>query len=110
MWDNLFFSLELWDCMRIIICNETNKGINQMNTRDTIKAALKGRIMTMVFTKKNGDIRKAYGQIVENDQRPSDEYPNLITFVDFSVGGVRSADLSNGDWIIKSGNTVMRKG
>ena len=80
-----------------------------MNTRDTIKAALKGRIMTMVFTKKNGDIRKAYGQVVENDQRPSDEYPDLITFVDFSVGGVRSADLSNGDWIIKSGNTVMRK-
>lgn len=57
-----------------------------MNTRDTIKKALKGRIMTMVFTKKNGDIRKAYGQIVENDQRPSDDYPNLITFVDFSVG------------------------
>jgi len=76
-----------------------------MNTRLDIQTVLKGRIFTATFTKKDGSIRKAYGQIVEDDRL--EDHPHLITFVDFSVGGVRRMDLSNGAYTIKSGKTIM---
>lgn len=76
-----------------------------MSRRNTIQAQLRGRIFSATFTKKDGTTRRAYGQMVQDDRLEA--LPDMITFVDFTVGGIRRMDLSNGPWQIKSGKTLL---
>ena len=76
-----------------------------MNTRKSIQAQLKGRIFHATFTKRDGSTRRAYGQIL-NDERLED-LPQMITYCDFTVGGIRRIDLSNGAYTIRSGKTII---
>jgi hypothetical protein len=86
-----------------------------MTLRDQIIEQLGGRLFTVSFTKLDGTIRQAYGQIVRDD-RLTDEQPNVITFIDYSIakemhdagkGNVRRMKLEAGTYTIKSGKTII---
>jgi len=87
-----------------------------MTLRDQIINQLGGRLFTATFTKADGSIRKAYGQIIADD-RLTDEHPNVITFMDYSIakemfetgkGNVRRMKLEAGTvYTIKSGKTII---
>jgi hypothetical protein len=51
-----------------------------MTLRNQIIEQLGGRLFTATFTKLDGSIRQAYGQIVRDD-RLTDDHPNVITLL-----------------------------
>jgi hypothetical protein len=87
-----------------------------MTLRNQIIEQLGGRLFTATFTKADGSIRKAYGQILA-DERLTDEHPNVITFIDYSIAkemhdagkaNVRRMKLEAGTvYTIKSGKTII---
>ena len=86
-----------------------------MTLRSQIIEQLGGRLFTVSFTKLDGTIRQAYGQIVRDD-RLTDDQPNVITFIDYSIakemheagkGNVRRMKLEAGTYTIKSGKTII---
>jgi len=86
-----------------------------MTLRNQIIEQLGGRLFTVSFTKLDGTIRQAYGQIVRDD-RLTDDQPNVITFIDYSIakemhdagkGNVRPMKLEAGTYTIKSGKTII---
>jgi len=93
----------------------TTRGI-VMVLRDQIIKQLGGRIFAATFTKIDGTPRQAYGQVVADD-RLTDDQPNVITFIDYSIASqcfdegksnVRRMKLEAGTvYTIKSGKTVI---
>lgn len=78
-----------------------------MTLRNQIIEQLGGRFFTATFTKADGSLRYAYGQVIDDD-RLTDDHPNVVTFIDFSKGGVRRMKLEAGTvYIIKSGKTII---
>ena len=87
-----------------------------MTLRNQIIEQLGGRLFTVSFTKLDGSICQAYGQIVRDD-RLTDDHPNVITFIDYSIakemhdagkGNVRRMKLEAGTmYTIKSGKTII---
>jgi hypothetical protein len=87
-----------------------------MTLRNQIIEQLGGRLFTATFTKLDGSTRQAYGQIVRDD-RLTDDHPNVITFIDYSIakemhdagkGNVRRMKLEAGTmYTIKSGKTII---
>jgi len=85
-----------------------------MTLRNQIIEQLGGRFFTATFTKADGSLRCAYGQVIADD-RLTDDHPNVITFIDFSIreieegkGNVRRMKLEAGTvYTIKSGKTVI---
>ena len=72
-----------------------------MKTQDVL-ALFKSKFVTGTFTKKNGDVRKFWGQL-ENDVRHS----RSITYYDYHKYGFRRMSLDQGTVTIKSGETVL---
>ena len=90
-----------------IIANRVRKE-KAMTLRDTITDQIKGRIFKATFTKADGSIRHAYGQI-EVDERLTEDHPTIIAYRDFTVGGVRRMKLEPDTiWTIKSGKTIIK--
>jgi len=89
-----------------------------MTLRNQIIEQLGGRLFTATFTKADGSIRKAYGQVIA-DGRLTDDHPNVITFIDYSIAketfdaagkpaNVRRMKLEAGTmYTIKSGKTII---
>jgi len=87
-----------------------------MTLRNQIIEHLDGRLSSVTFTKADGSIRKAYGQIIADD-RLTDDHPNVITFIDYSIAkemhdagkaNVRRMKLEAGTvYTIKSGKTII---
>ena len=87
-----------------------------MTLRNQIIEQLGGRLFTATFTKADGSLRHAYGQIIADD-RLTDDHPNVITFIDYSIASemleagksnVRRMKLEAGTvYTIKSGKTVI---
>ena len=90
-----------------------------MTLRNQIIEQLGGRLFTATYTKADGSLRHAYGQIIADD-RLTDDHPNVITFIDYSIASemleagksnVRRMKLEAGTvYTIKSGKTVISKG
>ena len=86
-----------------------------MTLRNKIIEQLGGRLFTVTFTKADGTTRHAYGQVVADD-RLTDDHPNVITFIDYSIAAemfeegksnVRRMKLEAGTYTIKSGKTII---
>ena len=87
-----------------------------MTLRNEIMEQLGGRLFTATFTKADGTTRHAYGQVIADD-RLTDDHPNVITFIDYSIaaemfdagkGNVRRMKLEAGTvYTIKSGKTII---
>ena len=87
-----------------------------MSKREALFTAMRGRIFKATFTKADGSIRHAYGQVIADD-RLTDDQPNVITFIDYSIAAemfdagksnVRRMKLEAGTvYTIKSGKTII---
>jgi len=96
--------------------SQQRKGNFVMTLRNQIIEQLGGKLFTATFTKVDGSIRHAYGQVIADD-RLTDDHPNVITFIDYSIaaemfdagkGNVRRMKLEAGTvYTIKSGKTII---
>ena len=76
-----------------------------MSKRQALFSAMRGRFFTATFTKADGSIRQAWGQLIEDDRLAA--HPDTVTFIDFGLGQPRRAKLDQ-PYEFKSGKTVFK--
>ena len=98
-----------------IMSSQQRKGNFVMTLRNQIIEQLGGRLFTVSFTKADGTTRHAYGQVIADD-RLTDDHPNVITYIDYSIAkemhdagkaNIRRMKLEAGTYTIKSGKTII---
>jgi len=76
-----------------------------MSKREALFTAMRGRIFKATFTKADGSIRQAWGQLIKDDRLA--DHPDTVTFIDFGLGQPRRAKLDQ-PHEFRSGKTVFK--